>query len=70
MNIVLNKAGPFYINMTPAFMDEASSCLVQAWGSFDSSTNQLIQYPGAQIPFQSTQGQLRLWAGGQSHALR
>ncbi len=70
VNIALNKAGPFYINMTPAFMDEASSYLVQAWGSFDSSTNQLIQYPGAQIPFQSTQVQLRLWAGGQSHALR
>lgn len=70
VNITLNNAGPFYINRTPIFMDEATSYSVQTWGSFDSSTNQVIQYPSIQIPIPSTSVHLRLLMAGQTNELQ
>jgi len=57
--ITFNNAGPFRINFSP-FMDEATSILLEGWGSFDGSTNQPVRYPSIQTSFQPTQVRLRL----------
>lgn len=65
--ISLNNTGPMRVNQGPFFLGEDSSILVQAWGSFDGTTNQVIHYPVSQTPFQPTLVQFRLAVGNRTN---
>jgi hypothetical protein len=67
--ITFNNAGPFRVNVSPSFMDEASSLVLDGWGSFDGSTNLPIRYPNVQVTFQPTQVRFRLVFGDAQRSL-
>lgn len=52
--VALNNTGPMYANYGPLFLDQATGTLLQAWGSFDGTTNQVLHYPVNQTIFQPT----------------
>lgn len=64
--ISLNNIGPVYVNQGP-FLDQTTGILIQAWGSFDGTTNQVIRYPAGQIFFQPTLVQFRLAVGNRTN---
>jgi hypothetical protein len=68
--ISLNKTGPLYWNSDPYFLDQATSILVQAWGSFDGSTNPVTCYPVIQTVFQPTLFRLQLAIGNRTNDFR
>ena len=43
--ITFHKASPQFFNITPFFLDEATSIPGFRWGSFDGSTNEPVVYP-------------------------
>jgi hypothetical protein len=47
VEITFNKVGPFYRNIGPSFLTEATQTTNFIWGSFDGSTNAPIIYPSS-----------------------
>ena len=68
--ISLNNTGPVHWNTGPYFLDQATSMLVQAWGSFDGSTNPVTCYPVIQTVFQPTLFRLQLAVGNRTNDFR
>jgi len=68
--ITLNNVGPVLCNSSPFNLSQAASYLVQAWGSFDGTTNQVITYPAGQIPFQPSQVRFNLIVAGRTNQFR
>jgi hypothetical protein len=44
-DIIFNKMGPAFLNVTTAFLDEVNANPGFVWGSFDGSTNDPVIYP-------------------------
>ncbi len=68
--ISLNNTGPMRVNNGPYFVREDNSFLVEAWGSFDGTTNQVIRYPVNQTVSQPTLVQFRLTVGNRTNDFR
>lgn len=45
VTITFNKLGPYFFNVNPGFLDEATSFPGFVWGSFDGTTNSPVIYP-------------------------
>jgi hypothetical protein len=45
ITMTLSTLAPYYINQTPAFLNEATAYVGITWGSYDGSTNAPIVYP-------------------------
>lgn len=68
--ITLNNTGPMYANQGPFFLDETTGIRLQAWGSFDGTTNQVIHYPVSQTIFQPTLVRFQLAVGNRTNDFR
>ena len=68
--LAFNNTGPIYVNQSPNLMSEENGYLVQSWGSFDGSTNPVVNYPVAQSSFQPTQIRFKLVVGVRTNEFR
>lgn len=68
--ITLNNVGPVRYNSGPFNLDEAASTLIQAWGSFDGSTNPVVTYPSGFVAFQPSEIRFKLEVGGRTNEFR
>lgn len=70
IQIALNNVGPLYANFPPFNLDESTGVLMQAWGSFDGSTNQPIAYPASYVAFQPSLVRFKLAVAGRTNEFR
>ena len=70
INIALNNVGRLYLNFAPFNLDEATAIGMQAWGTFDGSTNQAIVYPATPTGFQPSQVRFKLLSAGRTNEFR
>jgi hypothetical protein len=68
--ISLNNIGFVHWNRSPSFLDQTTEIFMQAWGSFDETTNPPIYYPVIQSVFQPTQFRLQLAVGNRTNDFR